>query len=101
MATKSIKFAQFSVADAKYIAERIGELNRHAVIHDGKPCAKLNRARIGGMIEVLSRMNVEVHCDWTSTSRNVVIDKCIEPLLTTVRRACGNQNLLTKQRRVK
>jgi len=72
-AKNAVPMAKFYPSDANYIAERIGELNRHAVIYKGELCAKLNRARIGGMIEVLSRMNVEVHCDWTGTSRNVVI----------------------------
>ena len=65
--------ALFYQADANYIAERIGELHTHAVLHNGEPCAKINRARIGGMLEVLNRMLLEVHCNWTFPDRDVLI----------------------------
>ena len=65
--------AEFYQADANYIAERIGELHCHALLHEGELCAKLNRARIGGMVEVLSRMFLEVDCNWTDYDRNVLI----------------------------
>jgi hypothetical protein len=55
---------EFYQSDANYIAERIRELHRHAMLHQGEICAKLNRARIGGMIEVLGRMGLEVDCAW-------------------------------------
>ena len=65
--------AQFYQADANYIAERIGELHCHAILHKGELCEKLNRARIGGMIEVLNRMNLEVDCMWTLPDKNVLV----------------------------
>lgn len=65
--------AQFYQQDAKYLETRIGELHTHAVIHDGELCSKLNRARIGGMIEVLSRIGLEVECSWDRCDRNVLI----------------------------
>ena len=65
--------AQFYQADANYIAERIGELNYHAILHKGEPCEKLNRARIAGMIEVLDRMKLEVACNWEWPDKNVLV----------------------------
>ena len=59
--------------DADYLASRISELNSHAVLHDGELCAKLNRARIGGMIEVLSLIGIEVVCNWKETDRCVLL----------------------------
>ena len=59
-----ITLAEFCGDDADYIAKRIGELHHHAKMHEGELCAKLNRARIGGMIEDLDRMELEVVCDW-------------------------------------
>ena len=44
-----IKLAEFCDNDADYLNERIGELHYHAKQHEGELCAKLNRARIGGM----------------------------------------------------
>ena len=71
--------ALFCKIDATYIAERIAELHCHAMRHDGELCAKLNRARIGGMIEVLNRMDVEVVCDWDRCDKEVVV-LCAEDL---------------------
>ena len=65
--------AEFDQADADYLEKRIGELHCHAVLHEGELCSKLNRARIGGMIEVLSRMGLEVVCDWDSCTKKVMI----------------------------
>lgn len=72
--------AHFWQADANYIAERIGELHCHAILHKGEPCEKLNRARIGGMIEVLNRMHLEVDCNWNWPDRNVLIMTDLEYL---------------------
>ena len=52
-------------SDLRYFEERIGELNNHAIIHEGELCSKLARARIGGMIEVLNRIGLEVDASWT------------------------------------
>ena len=68
-----IKLAEFCDDDADYIAKRIGELHHHAKMHEGELCAKLNRARIGGMIEVLNRMDLEVVCDWDRCDKDVVV----------------------------
>ena len=65
--------AEFYQTDADYLNERIGELHYHAKQHEGELCAKLNRARIGGMIEVLSRMGLEVVCDWDSCTKKATI----------------------------
>ena len=70
-----IKLAEFCDDDADYIAKRIGELHHHAKMHEGELCAKLNRARIGGMIEVLSLIGLEVVCSWDHRDRDVVIMK--------------------------
>lgn len=59
--------------DADYLASRIGELHSHAVLHDGELCAKLNRARIGGMIEVLSLIGIEVVCNWDKVDHCVLV----------------------------
>ena len=72
--------AQFYQADANYIAERIGELHCHAMIHEGELCEKLNRARIGGMIEVLNRMHIEVDCNWKRPDKNVLVMTDLEYL---------------------
>ena len=72
--------AQFYQADANYIAERIGELHCHAILHGGELCEKLNRARIGGMIEVLNRMRLVVDCLWTLLDRDVLIMTDLEYL---------------------
>jgi hypothetical protein len=61
--TTTNPLAEFHDTDAAYLEQRIGELHYHAKQHEGELCAKLNRARIGGMIEVLSRMGLEVVCD--------------------------------------
>ena len=71
--TMAKPLAKFYQADANYIAEMIGELHSHAMLHEGELCAKLNRARIGGMVEVLSRMCLEVDCPWNRYDRNVLI----------------------------
>ena len=71
--TKPKPMAEFYQHDANYFAERIGELHAHAMLHEGELCAKLNRARIGGMIEVLNRMHVEVDCRWEEYDRNVIV----------------------------
>ena len=68
-----IKLAEFCDDDADYIAKRIGELHHHAKMHEGELCAKLNRSRIGGMVEVLSRMGLEVVCDWDRCDKAVVV----------------------------
>ena len=77
MAADKIKPAKPSAkiypVDLRYLAERIGELNKHAALHEGELCAKLARARIGGMVEVLNRMDLEVKANWTRPDRNVVI----------------------------
>ena len=65
--------AEFYQTDADYLNERIGELHSHAVAHEGELCAKLNRARIGGMIEVLNRIGLEVDCDWDRCTKKVAI----------------------------
>ena len=65
--------AEFDQSDADYLEKRIGELHCHAVLHEGELCSKLNRARIGGMIEVLSRMGLEVVCDWDRCTKKVTI----------------------------
>ena len=70
---KTIQLAEFYQTDADYLNERIGELHCHAFLHEGELCSKLNRARIGGMIEVLSRMGLEVVCDWDSCTKKVMI----------------------------
>ena len=75
--------------DADYLASRIGELNSHAVLHDGELCAKLNRARIGGMVEVLSLIGIEVVCNWKET------DRCV--LLMTVADYIEHKRLLKKE----
>lgn len=72
-AQKALQMAKFYMSDANYLAERIGELHCHAVIHDGELCAKLNRARIGGMIEVLDRMQLAVDCRWDEYDPDVLI----------------------------
>jgi len=72
-AKNAVPMAKFFQSDANYIAERIGELHCHAVLHDGELCAKLNRARIGGMIEVLNRMQLTVCCRWNDYDRNVLV----------------------------
>ena len=71
--TMTKQLAAFRRSDANYIAERIGELHSHAILHEGELCAKLNRSRIGGMVEVLSRMGLEVVCDWDRCDKAVVI----------------------------
>lgn len=65
--------AEFDQTDADYLNERIGELHYHAKQHEGELCSKLNRARIGGIIEVLSRMGLEVVCDWDSCTKKATI----------------------------
>ena len=65
--------ATFCQEDANYLNERIGELHHHAKLHEGELCDKLNRARIGGMIEVLDRMGLAVDCDWDSCTKKVGI----------------------------
>ena len=70
---KTIQLAEFYQTDADYLNERIGELHYHAKQHEGELCSKLNRARIGGMIEVLSRMGLEVVCDWDSCTKKATI----------------------------
>ena len=72
--------AEFYQSDANYIAERIGELHVHALYHEGELCAKLNRARIGGMIEVLNRMHLEVHCNWNFPDKGVLVMKDLDYL---------------------
>lgn len=72
--------AQFYQADANYIAERIGELHCHAMMHEGELCEKLNRARIGGMIEVLNRMRLEVDCNWKFPDKGVLVMTDVEYL---------------------
>ena len=72
--------AQFYQADANYIAERIGELHCHAMMHEGELCEKLNRARIGGMIEVLNRMSLEVDCNWKFPDKGVLVMTDVEYL---------------------
>ena len=72
-AKNAVPMAKFFQSDALYIAERIGELHCHAVLHDGELCAKLNRARIGGMIEVLGRMRLAVDCRWNEYDPNVLV----------------------------
>ena len=72
--------AKFYQADANYIAERIGELHYHAILHEGELCEKLNRARIGGMIEVLNRMNLEVAGQWQWPDKNVLVMTDLEYL---------------------
>ena len=69
----TVLLAEFRQNDANYLNERIGELHYHAKLHEGELCAKLNRARIGGMIEVLSRMGLEVVCDWDSCTKKATI----------------------------
>lgn len=69
----TVLLAEFRQNDANYLNERIGELHYHAKLHEGELCAKLNRARIGGMIEVLSRMGLEVFCDWDSCTKKATI----------------------------
>lgn len=71
--TNAKPLAKFYQADANFIAERIGELHGHAVLHEGEPCSQRNRSRIGGMIEVLSRMGLEVVCNWDRYDRGVII----------------------------
>ena len=71
--TTDCPLAEFDQADADYLEKRIGELHCHAVLHEGELCSKLNRARIGGMIEVLSRIGLEVVCSWDRRDRDVVI----------------------------
>lgn len=65
--------AVFSSTDAAYLRERIGELHFHAKLHEEMLCAKLNRARIGGMIEVLDRIGLVVDCDWDCCTKKVGI----------------------------
>ena len=72
--------AQFYQADANYIAERIGELHYHAMMHEGELCEKLNRARIGGMLEVLNRMHLEVDCNWKWPDKGVLVMTDLEYL---------------------
>lgn len=71
--TTDCPLAEFDPADANYLEKRIGELHYHAKLHEGELCSKLNRARIGGMIEVLSRMGLEVVCSWDRRDRDVFI----------------------------
>ena len=59
--------------DLKYFCQRIVQLKNHAVIHDGEPCAKICRARIGGMLEVLNRLGLEVETDWDSIEPDIGI----------------------------
>jgi hypothetical protein len=80
-ANRKVKpLAQFYRADANYIAERIGELHCHAMMHEGELCEKLNRARIGGMIEVLNRMSLEVDCNWKWADKGVLVMTDLEYL---------------------
>lgn len=65
-------------ADLRYFEERIGELNVHAVLHEGELCSKLCRARIGGMIEILNRMGLEVEANWNLPDRGVTITDVLE-----------------------
>lgn len=65
--------AELFKEDADYIASRIEALHNHAVLHDGELCAKLNRARIGGMIEVLSLIGIEVVCNWDEIDHLVLL----------------------------
>ena len=72
--TREVKpLSQLVLDDAAYLAERIGELHTHALLHEGELCAKLNRARIGGMIEVLNRRGLEVDCNWGAPDKHVRI----------------------------
>ena len=77
-AKNAVPMAKFYQSDANYIAERIGELHCHAVLHDGELCAKLNRARIGGMIEVLNRMQLTADCRWNDYDRAVLVMTDVE-----------------------
>jgi hypothetical protein len=65
--------AEFDQSDADYLEKRIGELHCHAVLHEGELCSKLNRARIGGMIEVLSLIGIEVVCNWDKVDHCVLV----------------------------
>jgi hypothetical protein len=66
-------FAIAKGRDLKYFCERIAALKAHAVLHDGEPCAKICRARIGGMLEVLNRIGLEVDTDWDSVEPDIGI----------------------------
>lgn len=66
--------------DVNYIAERINVLNTHAVIHEGEPCAKICRARIGGILEVLNFVGLEVKCDWAAPYSGARVMKSLEYL---------------------
>ena len=70
--------ARLYQGDASYLAQRIGELHYHAAMHEGELCAKLNRARIGGMVEVLSRIGLEVDCAWDRPDNSVLIMDGVE-----------------------
>ena len=65
-------------SDLRYFEERIGELSAHAVIHEGELCSKLARARIGGMVEVLNRIGLEVSANWNIPDRDVWIVDVLE-----------------------
>lgn len=65
-------------SDLRYFEERIGELNNHAIIHEGELCSKLARARIGGMIEVLNRIGLEVETSWTVPCNGVWIGDVLD-----------------------
>ena len=82
---KQKPLAELYQADANYLAERIGELHCHAAHHEGELCAKLNRARIGGMIEVLNRIHMEVECNWDAYGRDVQIISAAECVLNRMR----------------
>lgn len=80
--------------DASYLAQRIGELHYHAAMHEGELCAKLNRARIGGMVEVLSRIGLEVDCAWTRPDKSVLIMDGVEFLQHKERLRQLSRNLI-------
>ena len=71
--TSSKVFAVVKGYDLQYLCQRIVQLKNHAVIHDGEPCAKVCRARIGGMLEVLNRLGLEVDTDWDSIEPDIGI----------------------------
>ena len=59
--------------DLLYFSERISALKIHAVVHAGEPCERVCRARLGGMVEILNRLGLEVDTEWDSVLPDVAI----------------------------
>jgi hypothetical protein len=65
--------AEVKGSDLRYFCDRIAALKVHAVVHAGEPCERSCRARLGGMVEILNRIGLEVDTDWESFLPDVAI----------------------------